>query len=290
MNAEGSTDSVPGVVPGRTLEVSSRKWWVMVGEYGGPGEPAWSWGSLLLSTHAPAPLWVGILLGVLAALATMIGWLMAAARRSWPPLIQASGLVFAAVAMTALAALEMVPDARASGLSTGEVSWLFLLGSGVALATLLVVRRVFSAHSHLARTALVVALVIGLHNIPEGSITVTVAMLSLDAAVLSMVVIALQNIPEGLAVAAPVIAAGGSRRRAFAFTAIATGGEILGVLIAARYAAVMTPQHVGTLLAVVAGVMVTISVVELVPAALQIVRLSGPQTRRGSRLPDAVAE
>ena len=109
--------------------------------------------------------------------------------------------------MTALAALEMVPDARASGLSTGEVSWLFLLGSGVALATLLVVRRVFSAHSHLARTALVVALVIGLHNIPEGSITVTVAMLSLDAAVLSMVVIALQNIPEALYDAARIVMA-----------------------------------------------------------------------------------
>ena len=145
---------------------------------------------------------------------------------------------------------------------------------------MLVARIIFSSHTRLARTALVVALVIGLHNIPEGSIVVGVAMLSLDAAVLSMVVIALQNIPEGLAVATPVIASGGSRTRAFVYTAIATGGEILGVLLAARYAAVMSPERVGTLLAVVAGVMFTISIVELVPAAWRILRGS----RRVARL------
>jgi zinc transporter ZupT len=166
----------------------------------------------------------------------------------------------------------MVPDARDSGLSASAVAWLFVLGSGIALATVLIARRIFTTHTRLARTALVVALVIGLHNIPEGAITVGVAMLSLNAAMLSMILIALQNIPEGLAVAAPVIAAGGSRLRAFVLTAIATGGEILGVLFAAQYAAVMSPERVGSLLAVVAGVMFTISVVELAPAALRIVR------------------
>lgn len=227
---------------------------------------------LNLASHSPAPLWVGVSLGVLAALATMIGWALAAARRSWPAPVQASGLILAAVAMIGLSLVEMVPDARESGLSGSEVARLFLLGAGVSIAAVLVARRVFSSRARLARTALVIALVIGLHNIPEGSIVVGVAMLSLDAAVLSMLVIALQNIPEGLAVATPVIASGGSRSRAFLYTAIATGGEILGVLLAARYAAVMSPVRVGTLLAVVAGVMVTISIVELVPGAWRIVR------------------
>lgn len=235
---------------------------------------------LNLASHSPAPLWVAVSLGVLAALATMIGWALAAARRTWPASVQASGLVLAAVAMIGLSLLEMVPDARESGLPNPRVAWLFVLGCGIAVGTVLVARIIFSSHARLARTALVVALVIGLHNIPEGSIVVGVAMLSLDAAVLSMVVIALQNIPEGLAVATPVIASGGSRTRAFVYTAIATGGEILGVLLAARYAAVMSPERVGTLLAVVAGVMFTISIVELVPAAWRILRGS----RRVARL------
>lgn len=244
----------------------------MVGPHAVEDLALWVLDPVVLASHTPAPIWVGILLGVIAALATMIGWVMAAARRTWPASIQASGLVFAAAAMIGLSLFEMVPDARESGLEGWMVAWLFLLGSGIALATVLIARRIFTKHSRLARTALVVALVIGVHNIPEGAITVGVAMLSLNAAVLSMLLIALQNIPEGLAVAAPVIASGGSRRRAFVFTAIATGGEILGVLFAAQYAAVMSPERVGSLLAVVAGVMFTISVVELAPAALRIVR------------------
>lgn len=228
-----------------------------------------------LAIHTGTPLWMGVLLGVATACATMIGWLLAAARRTWPAGLQATGLVFAAVAMVGLSLGEMLPDALHSGLSAAVVTGLFLLGGGIAVATVLFARRVFTTHTSLARTALVVALVIGLHNIPEGTITVGVAMLSLDAALLSMLLIGLQNIPEGLAVAAPVIAAGGTRRRAFALTAIATAGEILGVLLAAQYAAVMSVQRVGSLLAVVAGVMVTISVVELAPAAVRIMRHKG---------------
>lgn len=240
------------------------------------GPASWFAGVVVFGDHVPASMWLGVLLGVVAALATMIGWLLAAARRVWPASVQASGLVVAAVAMIGLSLLEMAPHAREAGLSRWTVAWLFLVGCAVALATVMFARRVFAAHSRLARTALVVSLVIALHNIPEGSIVVGVAMLSVDAALLSMLVIALQNIPEGLAVAAPVIAAGGSRLRAFVYTAIATAGEILGVLLAARYAAVMTQERVGSLLAVVSGVMFTISVVELLPAALRILRQEGP--------------
>jgi ZIP family zinc transporter len=249
---------------------------MIMGAHSGVIDPAlWCFDPVVLANHSPAALWAGVLLGVIAALATMIGWLMAAARRSWPASVQASGLVFAAAAMIGLSLLGMVPDARESGLSAWAVTWLFLLGCAIALATLLLARRIVTTHTPLARTALVVAVVIALHNIPEGSITVGVAMLSLDAAVLTMVVIALQNVPEGLAVATPVIVSGGSRLRAFVLTAIATAGEILGVLLAARYTAVMTPVSVGTLLAMVAGVMFTISAVELAPAALRILLHKG---------------
>jgi ZIP family zinc transporter len=232
----------------------------------------WPLDHTIWATHAQTPVWAGIALGVLAAMATMIGWLMAASRKTWPVSVQAAGLIFAALAMMGLSVFEMVPDARESGLSGTSVAGLFLLGAALALATVYAARRVFDSHAALAQTAFVVALVIGLHNIPEGSIVVGVSMISLDAAMLSAVVIALQNIPEGLAVATPVIAAGGTRLRAFAFTAVATGGEIVGVLLAAQYASVMTQQRVGTLLAVVAGVMFTISVVELGPAAVRIIR------------------
>jgi ZIP family zinc transporter len=86
----------------------------------------------------------------------------------------------------------------------------------------------------------------------------------------------LHNIPEGIAVSAPVLASGGSRTRAFWYTAIATGGEILGAVIAVAFAETLTDSRSAALLALVAGIMITLSVVELGPAGVGLMRQSAP--------------
>ena len=105
--------------------------------------------------------------------------------------------------------------------------------------------------------ATVTAAAVTAHNLPEGVLTVTAAA---DAALALPVAlaVALHNIPEGLAVAAAVLTAGGSRRRAF-WTALLSGlAEPLGALCAAP-----APLGIAGTMAFIAGVMVWVCAAQL---------------------------
>jgi ZIP family zinc transporter len=84
------------------------------------------------------------------------------------------------------------------------------------------------------------------------------------------VAIAIHNIPEGLAVSAPIYAATGSRGKAFLWSFLSGVAEPIGAAVGA---AVLLPilgtseVALGVMLASVGGIMVYISVDELLPAA-----------------------
>lgn len=220
----------------------------------------------------PTGLLLAVALGVAAASATWLGWGLAAIRPAWPRSVLGGTLLLAAAAMIGLSVFEVLPGALDSGLPGGQVVVLFALGCMLALLVVRIGHRMTSSHSPLARTALLVALAIGLHNIPEGAIPVGMAMITLSAALVSTVVLAAHNVVEGLAVATPVIASGAGRRKALAYTSVAAAGELLGVLIAAQFAAALHADHIGILLAVVAGIMISVSALELLPAGIRLLR------------------
>jgi ZIP family zinc transporter len=90
--------------------------------------------------------------------------------------------------------------------------------------------------------------------------------------VVTAIAIALHNIPEGMAVSTAVLAAGGSRRRAFAYTAVSMLGEMLGAALLLVLDLGLSPAAATQLLAAVAGVMVALSLTQLVPAGIGLVR------------------
>ena len=80
--------------------------------------------------------------------------------------------------------------------------------------------------------------------------------------------IAIHNIPEGIAVSIPVYYATGDRRKAFRLSLLSGLAEPVGALLA--YLVLMpfmSPTLMGCILAGVAGIMVFISIDELLPAA-----------------------
>jgi ZIP family zinc transporter len=113
-----------------------------------------------------------------------------------------------------------------------------------------------------------VALGIGIHNFPEGMATFAGALQDLSLGVAIAGAIALHNIPEGLAVSAPIYAATGSRRKAFLWSFLSGVAEPAGAAVAALVLMpFLTETVLGLMLAVVAGIMVFISLDELVPVA-----------------------
>jgi ZIP family zinc transporter len=75
-------------------------------------------------------------------------------------------------------------------------------------------------------------------------------------------------VPEGLAISAPIYAATGNRRKAFLWSFFSGVAEVLGALLAALILLPsLTEQLLAWVLAFVAGIMVLISIDELIPSA-----------------------
>lgn len=122
--------------------------------------------------------------------------------------------------------------------------------------------------TRLARTATLIAVGVTLHNVPEGIATFTGAMQDMRLGVVIAVAIALHNIPEGLAISVPICAATGSRFTAFLWSALSGMAEFAGALVAALFLLpFLSTTLLSAVLAAVAGIMVFISLDELVPVA-----------------------
>ena len=120
----------------------------------------------------------------------------------------------------------------------------------------------------LMRMGLMTALAIGIHNFPEGIATFTAAVDNTTLGVAIAVAIAIHNIPEGVAVSIPIYYATGDRRRAFLLSLLSGIAEPVGAVLAwLVLMPFMSPTLMGCILAGVAGIMVFISIDELLPAA-----------------------
>ncbi|MBN1159445.1 MAG: zinc transporter ZupT [Bacteroidales bacterium] len=120
----------------------------------------------------------------------------------------------------------------------------------------------------LLRMGLFSALAIGIHNFPEGLATFTAALTEPALGIAIAVAIAIHNIPEGIAVSVPVYYATGDKKKAFRLSFLSGISEPVGALIG--YLILMPFMNelmFGILFAAVAGIMVFISVDELLPAA-----------------------
>lgn len=120
----------------------------------------------------------------------------------------------------------------------------------------------------LMRMGMLSALAIGIHNFPEGLATFTAALRDPTLGVSIAVAIAIHNIPEGIAVSVPIYYATGSRKKAFALSFLSglsePVGAVVGYLILLPF---FNDLVYGMLFASVAGIMVFISIDELLPTA-----------------------
>ena len=120
----------------------------------------------------------------------------------------------------------------------------------------------------LKRTGILAALAIAVHNFPEGIATFTAALTDPQLGIAIAIAIAIHNIPEGIAVSIPLYFATGNRGKAFGLSFLSGLAEPLGAVVG--YFLLMpflTPTVFGIIFAGVAGIMVFISLDELLPAA-----------------------
>ncbi len=122
--------------------------------------------------------------------------------------------------------------------------------------------------SKLLQMGLFTALALGIHNFPEGLATFITALEAPSIAIPIAVAIAIHNIPEGIAVSVPIYHATGSKRKAFLYSFLSGLAEPVGAIIGFT---ILRPfindMTFGIIFAAVAGIMVFISIDELLPTA-----------------------
>ena len=126
------------------------------------------------------------------------------------------------------------------------------------------------SHHQMNRTGILTAIALAMHNLPEGVATYTSAIGDLKVGIVLTIGISLHNIPEGIAVAIPVYYATGSRAKAFMWACASSLAEPLGALLAWLILGEgLNPAVEGVMFGLVAGMMVTLSIKELIPAAVK---------------------
>ena len=125
----------------------------------------------------------------------------------------------------------------------------------------------------LYKTSLLVAVGIFIHNFPEGIAVAVGTIKEIELGILLAFAIALHNIPEGIAVSVPVYACTGSKKRAFMWSFLSGISEPIGAILTWLILAPFINNYIlNALLAVVGGLMVYISLDELLPISRSLAK------------------
>jgi ZIP family zinc transporter len=233
-------------------------------------------------------------LTLLAGLSTGIGSLAALFSRRTNKAFLCAALGFSAGVMVYVSMIEIFAKARLA--LTGELglragSWVTAGAFFAGILLILLIDRLIPSYENphethgveeiwnghapaevrderLVRMGVLTALAIGIHNFPEGLATFVSALQDPALGLSVAVAIAIHNIPEGIAVSVAIFYGSGDRRKAFLYSLFSGLAEPVGALVGwVLLRPFMSPIVFGVLFASVGGIMVFISLDQLLPAA-----------------------
>jgi len=235
--------------------------------------------------------WYPFLLTLFAGLSTGIGGILVFFTDKNNHKILSASLGFSAGVMIYISFVELLAEARHTliscypGTRTGE--WLTIIFFLIGMLVTLIIDKLVpeqenpheikelgdktDSHGGLYRIGVMSAIAITIHNFTEGIATFVSGMQSLELGIPIAIAVAIHNIPEGISVAVPVYYSTGDRRKAFRFSFLSGLSEPLGAVIIYFVFRLLQINEIdlffGYILSFVAGIMVFISIDELLPGA-----------------------
>ena len=245
--------------------------------------------------------WGALLMTLIAGAATGIGGALVLFRKKLSSNFLAGALGLSAGVMIFISLAELYPEAQAEIIGTiphGEAFVLLAFFAGMGIITLIDfaipeyenpheasglsldaktpavdMLRQTGNEKALHRLGLMSALAIAIHNFPEGIATFIGALNDPQMGAGITFAIAIHNIPEGIAVAIPIYYATKSKGKALLYATLSGFSEVIGALLCLAVTAIFGVELTGDgpvfplILAAVAGIMIYISLDELLPTA-----------------------
>lgn len=247
--------------------------------------------------------WGALLMTLIAGAATGIGGALVLFRRKLSSNFLAGALGLSAGVMIFISLAELYPEAQAEIMASGLVRHgeafvllAFFAGMGIITLIDLAIPEYENPHEAsglsldaktpavdmlrqngnekaMQRLGLMSALAIAIHNFPEGIATFIGALNDPQTGTGITAAIAIHNIPEGIAVAIPIYYATKSKAKALLYATLSGMSEVLGALLCWAITAIFGLELTGggpvfpLILAAVAGIMIYISLDELLPTA-----------------------
>lgn len=217
------------------------------------------------------------ILSFLAGISTIIGSLIIFIDKNKSNKIITSSLSFAAGVMITVSLTDLLPNSFSMILDTNNyfpkiLLTLIFMVMGIIISMLIDKYLPDSNNEnkdkYLYKIGIISMIAIILHNIPEGIATFITSSNNIKLGITLSVAIALHNIPEGISISVPIYHSTNNRKKALFYSAISGLSEVGGSIIAYLFLKpIITDNIMGSLYALIAGIMIHISVYELIPGA-----------------------
>ena len=220
---------------------------------------------------------ISFTLTTIAGLSTMIGALFIFIKCNIDKLTKYS-LAFASGVMISVSIFDLIPESLNLLIKHNNKNVCFsyiIIGILLGITLSLLIDKLIPENNNvkdkkLYRVGIFSMFAIIAHNIPEGIATFLSSTTNISLGITLTIAIALHNIPEGISIAVPVYSATSSKKRAVGYTLISALAEPLGALLALLFLKpIITNNIMGFILAIITGIMIHISIFQLLPNCLQ---------------------
>lgn len=211
----------------------------------------------------------------LAGFSTLLGLIPCFLKNKNQDKVIIASLSFSAGVMLIISLFSLIPE------SLKLFSYNFkLFPATIILSIFIVLGIIFSmtidqkleqtiTNNSLYKLGLISVIALMLHNIPEGITTFISATVDTKLGLILAISIALHNIPEGISIAIPIYYSTKNIKKAFIYTLISGFSELFGAILAYLFLSKYINNFIlGIILSLTAGIMIHISIYELIPNSL----------------------
>ena len=232
-----------------------------------------------------------LILTLIAGAATGIGGALVLFKKNISSNFLAGALGVSAGVMIFISLTELFPEAQAEIMALGNIAHgkalvliAFFVGMGIITLIDFTIPEYENPHeasglsldsntTSLHRLGLLSALAIAIHNFPEGIATFISALNDPQMGIGITFAISIHNIPEGIAIAIPIYYATKSKGKALLYATLSGMSEVIGAILCIALTSIFGVEITGEsiafplILAAVSGIMIFISLDELLPTA-----------------------